>query len=355
MIRVAIIGAGIGAEHLEGYRALPQDFQVVTLCDMDLDRARGVVGDDATIRVEGDLNNVLADPSVDLVDVCLPPHLHFPVSVKVLQSGKHVICEKPIVRSLAEADALGAAAEAAGKQVFPVFQYRFGKAMRQLRALMDAGLTGKPFVASLETHWNRGADYYGVPWRGTWKGEAGGSLLSHAIHAHDLLCHVFGPVAEVFAATDTRVNPIETEDCAALSFRMQNGALATSSVTLGAGDDTTRLRFCFAGLTAESGTSAYKPAQDIWTFTARAPVTQDQVDKVLSDVREGPSGFAGFLAAIANALQGDGAGAVTLAEGRSSIELVSAIYASARNQEVIRLPLDKSFDGYTGWMPQGDT
>lgn len=116
-------------------------------------------------------------------------------------------------------------------------------------------------------------------------GESGGSLLGHAIHAHDLLCHILGPVAEVTALTDTRVNDIETEDCAALAFRMGNGALVTSSVTLGAGDDTTRLRFCFEGLTAESGSAPYSPAQEAWRFIARASTSQSDVDRVLAGLR----------------------------------------------------------------------
>ena len=101
----------------------------------------------------------------------------------------------------------------------------------------------------------------------------------------------FGPVAEVTALTDTRVNAIETEDCAALALRMENGALATSSVTLGAGEDTTRLRFCFRGLTAESGSAPYAPAEDDWRFTARAPVTQAEVDAVLEEVPQGHAGL----------------------------------------------------------------
>jgi predicted dehydrogenase len=107
--------------------------------------------------VLADLATVLADPEIDLVDICLPPHLHFSVSEQALNAGKHVICEKPLVRSLHEADRLLALSAASGKQIFPVFQYRYGHALAQLRALQAAGLTGKPFVASLETHWNRNA------------------------------------------------------------------------------------------------------------------------------------------------------------------------------------------------------
>ena len=351
MIRAAIIGAGIGAEHLSGYRALPDRFQVAILCDLDTARATAATGGDPEISVTGDLEAVLADPSIDLIDICLPPHLHFPIAVQCLEAGKHVICEKPIVRSLDEADRLTAMAKTCGKSVFPVFQYRYGRAMAQLEALVVAGLAGKPFVASLETHWNRDAAYYAVPWRGTWAGESGGALLGHAIHAHDLLCHVFGPVAEVTALTDTRVNEIETEDCAALAFRMQNGALATSSVTLGAGNDTTRLRFCFEGVTAESGSAPYSPAQDEWRFIARAPVAQAEVDSVVRQVPHGHAGFAGYLDAVADALTGQGGMEVTLEDGRRSIELVTAIYRSAREGGPIKLPLSSGSPCYTGWMP----
>ena len=351
MIGVAIIGAGIGAEHLAGYRALPDRFRVVTMCDLDQDRAAQAIGDDASIKVSGDLEAVLADDAVDLIDVCLPPHLHFPISVKALQAGKHVICEKPIVRSLSEADQLLAAAIASGKKVFPVFQYRYGKAMDQLAALQAVGLTSKAYAASIETHWNRDASYYAVPWRGTWAGESGGAVLGHAIHAHDLLCHLMGPVAEVFAFADTNVNDIETEDCAALSIRLASGALASASVTLGAGDDTTRLRFCFEGLTAESGSNPYAPAQGNWRFIARAPVTQDKIDAVLATVPDGHAGFAGYLEAVAEALEGKAGREVTLADGRRSIELVTAIYTSARQGRSVTLPLGPDAEHYAGWLP----
>ncbi len=352
MIGVAIIGAGIGAQHLSGYRALPKRFVVKAICDLDLERARSVAGDDTSIRLTTDLDEVLADESIQLIDVCLPPHLHFPVTLKAHAAGKDVVCEKPLVRSLEEGNALIDSVNKTGRGVFPVFQYRFGHAMRQLRALIDAGLAGKAFVASSEVHWNRGASYYDIPWRGTWKGECGGAILGHAIHAHDLLCHVLGPVDEVFAMADTRVNKIETEDCAALSFRMKSGALATSSVTLGAAEDTSRLRFCFEGFTAESGTLPYRPAEDTWRFIARAPTTQDQIDAVLATVADGENGFAGFVEAIADAMEGRGGKEVTVHDGLQSIELVTAIYRSVREGKPVRLSDAAEGEWIKGWAPR---
>jgi len=351
MIGVAIVGAGIGAEHLKGYLALPERFSVKAICDLDVERARGVANG-TSIHVTADLDEVLADPSIQLIDVCLPPHLHFPITLKAHAAGKDVVCEKPLVRSLEEANALLESVKTTGRSIFPVFQYRFGPAMRQLRALIDAGLAGRAYVASSEVHWNRGKGYYDIPWRGTWKGECGGAILGHAIHAHDLICYVLGPVEEVFTMADTRVNAIETEDCAALSFRMKNGALATSSVTLGAAEDASRLRFCFEGFTAESGSLPYRPAEDKWRFIARAPTTQAQIDAVLATVGEGENGFTGFVEAIADAMEGRGGKEVTVTDGLQSIELVTAIYRSAREGKPVRLAEAADGQWIKGWAPQ---
>lgn len=352
MIRTAIIGAGIGAEHLQGYRASPDRFEVRTLCDLDTERARKVAGGDAGIGITDDLESVLADPQIDLVDVCLPPHLHVPISTQALRAGKHVVCEKPLATSLAAVDGLIAEAAQSGRQVFPVFQYRYGLATAQMRALIDAGLAGKPFAASLETHWNRGPHYYSVAWRGTWARESGGAVLGHAIHNHDLLCSVFGPIRALSASTATRVNPIETEDCAAIQIEHANGALSTSSITLGAATDETRLRFAFEGFTAESGTAPYAPAAEGWRFTARAPHDQAAIDAVLAKVAKPMTGFAGYFQAIADALEGRPGREVTLQDGRQSVEIVSAVYQSARTGQRVALPLNSAMPIYNGWLPE---
>ncbi|WP_299808222.1 Gfo/Idh/MocA family oxidoreductase [uncultured Roseibium sp.] len=351
MIRVAIVGAGIGRMHLDGYRELPDMFEVRTICDLDLKRAAEMVSEQETIALSNDIQTVLADPEIDLVDVCLPPQLHFDVTKKVLQAGKHAICEKPLVRSIAEADELIRIASQTGKRIFPVFQYRYGPATARLKALIDAGLAGKPLVATVETHWNRREDYYAVDWRGTWAGESGGAILGHAIHNHDLLCRFMGSVSNLSAMLDTRVNDIEVDDCAAISMRMENGALATSSVTLGSSDEVSRLRFIYSGLTVESGTEPYTPAQGTWRYIARDPDNQPRVDEVVASIREAKCGFAGFFEAIGEALGGAPGNEVTLEDGRHSIELVTAIYQAARSGGQVSLPLGTASGLYRGWTP----
>ncbi|MEM6466721.1 MAG: Gfo/Idh/MocA family oxidoreductase, partial [Pseudomonadota bacterium] len=334
MIRVAILGAGIGQEHLEGYKALPDLFDVAMVVDRDQERLSQLEGD--FVR-ESEVNAARTACEIDLVDICLPPDLHVPVSIDALGAGKHVICEKPLATSLADVDRVEAAVKTSGKSLFPVFQYRFAPAFRALAALKAEGLLGTPHVASVETHWSRHADYYAVPWRGTWAGERGGALLGHAIHAHDLLSWLMGSVREVSASTATRINPIETEDCAALSLRMEGGALATSSVTLGAARDESRVRLVYEGLTATSDVAPYAPGTGAWRFDARNADHQARVDEVVQAAAPGHNGFAGFLESVALSLQGTGA-SVSLADARASIELVTAAYQSAAEARPVSLP-----------------
>ncbi len=348
MIRVAVLGAGIGAQHLEAYRALPEHFEVAWVIDKDDARAASVAGG---APVAADMEIALADPSVDLIDICLPPHLHVPVTVDALNASKHAVCEKPIATALADIERLRAAQTETGKSLFPVFQYRFGPAFRKLKALRAEGLLGAPLVAALETHWARGADYYDIPWRGTWAGEQGGAVLGHAIHAHDLLCCHFGSPARVQASLTTRANPIETEDCAAIAFTLENGAVATSSITLGAAADETRLRFVFHDLTATSAQNPYAPGVGTWRFEARDPSHQSRVDDVIAKAHSGKNGFEGAFLEIAKALNGQDNSAVTFEDGAKSIELVTAIYASARSGLPETLPLPKDHSFITGWTP----
>ena len=136
---------------------------------------------------------------------------------------------------------------------------------------------------------------------------------------------------------------------------MKNGTLVTSSITLGAANDTSRLRFCFEGLTAESGASPdkpYSPADDEWYFLPRFPITQIQIDEVLSKVEKPQSWYAGMFDEIANKLNGSVSDEVTLLDARKSIEFVTAVYDSSRQNKNINLPLNKDNKLYYSWLPK---
>jgi len=345
MLNVAIIGAGIGKSHLQGFAQLPDAFTVKLICDLDEQRGEALAASQPGLEFTTDLAIALADPEIDIIDVCLPPHLHFSTCMDALDAGKKLICEKPLVASLREADLLAAKVAKTGGFLSPVFQYRFGLGTAQLRALIDAGLAGKAYAGTLETHWDRPASYYDVAWRGTWAGEQGGAILGHAIHIHDLLPTMLGPVERVYADLATRVNDIEVEDCAALCLRMQSGAVITSSVTLGCAENISRMRLMFEGFTVESDHSPYALAEKAWSFTARAPAEQAEIERVLASIGPVMSGYAGMFDAIARSLM------VTLADGRRSLEFVTAVYGSARTGKPVSLPLGPESELYDGWVP----
>jgi predicted dehydrogenase len=354
-LRVAIVGAGIGAAHLDGYLANPELFDVVAIADLDHARAAPLVERSGAIYVPS-LDLVVGRADIDLIDICLPPKLHKPAILACLAEGKHVVCEKPLVGSLKDMDDVEAAAADAERQatpvVMPVFQYRFGQGIGQLVHLIEQGLAGRPLVATLETHWNRGADYYAVPWRGKWESELGGAIVGHAIHSHDLLINVLGPVKNVQARLTTSVNPIDVEDCAAIIMETASGALVTSSVTLGSADDRSRLRFCFSDLTAESGTEPYNPGTAPWTFKARSPAQQAEITATLRTYPRHAEGFARQFEQMHTAIVNGGPPPVTLADARASLELITAIYQADKTGRTVSLPLKGDALGYADWTPK---
>lgn len=346
--RVGVVGGGIGRQHIEGYRALGGRFEVAAICDLDGGLAGRLASEFGIPLATTSLAEMLA-ADIDVVDVCTPPGTHRALIEAALDSGRHVVCEKPLVGSLADADAVIARAARGDRVVMPIFQYRFAPGYRKLLRLVEAGVSGPLHVATVETHWRRGADYYAVPWRGKWDSELGGALLGHAIHAHDMLCGVAGPIAEVAAFTATRVNPIETEDCASASLRFASGALASLSVTLGAAEETSRLRFCFRDLTAESSLSPYNPGADPWRFLATSDASAARVEEILAATPPGPERFAGQFLGLHRALCEGSRPPVTLADARASLELVTALYHAASSRSVVALPLDASHPRYRDW------
>ena len=234
----------------------------------------------------------------------------------------------------------------------PIFNYRFGVGMQKLRHLIVRGIAGRPYLGTIEVAWRRRAAYYDVPWRGRWETELGGCMTGHAIHFLDLLTVVLGSVRRVFAHATTLVNPIETEDCGSVSMEMANGSLASVSVTLGSSVEISRQRYCFANLVAESNLAPYdKNSSEPWQFVADTPELAVQVEAELAAIKPGSEGFEGQFARFGEALTADSELPVTLADARRAIELLTAIYASARTHAAVDLPIGPEHPLYGGWQP----
>ncbi len=355
-LRVAVVGLGVGKSHLEAYAAVKDRFDVVAVCDLDEAKAKAVAAEFGVPRSSTRLADLLAGNDVDIYDLCTPPYTHCSLIEQVLAAGFHVICEKPLVGSLAEADRIEAAQKAAHAKskatLFPIFQYRFGHGLQKLKHLQSKGFAHTPYLTTIETSWRRDSDYYDITWRGKWATEMGGCCLTQALHAHDMLSYINGPVKTVFAHLATRVNPIEVEDCAAISVGMENGSVATLAVTLGAAQELSRLRFMFSDLTVESrSTHPYRPGNDPWHFKGKTAAIDAAMAAALADFVPALESFEGEFALIHNTLTQGAATPVSLHDARQSLELITAIYYSAETGTPVSLPIAKDHPRYGSWAP----
>lgn len=348
-IRVAVVGMGIGQLHVASFKAVRDRFEIAAVCDSDAARATSVAERLRGCDAETDFTSICRRDDIDVIDLCTPPFLHFDQARQALAAGKHLICEKPLVGSVAEVDALGDAARAAGRLVMPVFQYRFGLGLQKLRALVQAGVAGKAYTTTVDLAWRRRPEYYEVPWRGRRETEMGGVVLSHAVHVLDMVTYVLGQPRLVFARTAVRVNDVETEDCASISMEIADGAFATVSATLGSVEEITRHRFCFERLVAESNSEPYNNSSDPWSFTPDSEADAPAIQEVLDRFEPQPEGYVAQFAGLHRALTEGVDPPVTLHDARAALELVTAIYASAAEGRDVELPLRDDDPWIEGW------
>tara|TARA_R110001583_G_scaffold195426_2_gene373230 strand:+ start:92280 stop:93353 length:1074 start_codon:yes stop_codon:yes gene_type:complete len=347
---VAVIGCGIGRSHIiEGYAPHPGKFKVAAICDLNEERLNAVADEfDIPVRTTS-FEECLQNDDIDIIDICTPPGIHREQVVAALASGKHVICEKPLTGSLADVDAIIAAEKTATGTLMPIFQYRYGDGIEKAKCIIDAGIAGKAYMGSVETFWLRTADYYAVPWRGKWDTELGGVLVTHALHLHDMMMYLMGPITKVFGRVATRVNDIEVEDCASASLEMASGAFVSLSCTLGSQEQISRLRLHFENVTLESSHEPYAPGKDPWKILAANDAVQRQIDDIIGDWQPVSPRFTTQMDHFHRYLCGNGPLPVTSTDARRALELVTAIYQSSDSGAQVALPMNADSPKYASW------
>jgi predicted dehydrogenase len=345
-LQIAVVGSGIGAQHIEGFQAFPDLFRVQLLCDLDGQRAAAVAEKYRIPQITSSFAEACDRPDIDVIDICTPPNLHLEQITRALNSGKHVICEKPLVGSLAAADAVSALAKSSDRQVMPIFQKRFGHGLQKLKCLVDRNLAGAAFVFNVDVAWWRGTDYYHNSWHGNRASELGGALLNLAIHAADMVLYILGPMKSVFGRVATRVHPIEVEDCVAMSAEMADGSLGTISVTVGSLVQISRHRFTFRNVTAESNTEPYHNSREPWIFSYNAEGEGRRIADALEHFEPLPESYAGQFYRFYQALKEGTELPVTLTDARAALELVAATYYSSETNAPVSLPIGSDHPKY---------
>ena len=349
---IAVVGGGIGRSHiLEGIVPNADKFTLLAVCDLNPERLNALAAEFDVPRKTTSFDDLLAMDDLDIIDICTPPMVHREQILAALMAGKHVICEKPLVDSLADLDDIMIAEKAARGRLMPIYQYRYGDGIQQVKSIIDSGLAGKPYVATAETLWKRGPDSYAVPWRGKWATELGGVLMTHAIHIHDILTYLMGPVERLFGRVATRVNAIEVEDCVSASCQLRSGALASLTATLGSQEEISRIRLAFENVTFESDHAPYQPGTLPWRIIPASDAVDADIKRLLAGWLPQPFHYEGQFQRFHDALVSGGPLPVTTEDSRRSLELVTAFYHSSETHTDVELPIGRDHPKYSSWVP----
>lgn len=197
-MNVGIVGLGsVAGAHINTFRNVT-GANVTAVCsrrDLDEDALREQFG--TPLKVFNDYSEMLADPSIDVVDICTPHPFHPEQAIAAAHAGKHLIIEKPIALSYADAGAVGKAIREAGVHACVCFEVRFSGQATAIRSVLDQGLLGDLHYAEVDYYHGIGPWYGQFPWN-VKKDMGGSSLLTAGVHALDLLLFFMdGEVDEV--------------------------------------------------------------------------------------------------------------------------------------------------------------
>lgn len=234
-IGAAIVGCGnISTVHAQALSEL-EGVQLRVVVDTDLERAHSI-GREYGCEALGDIHQLIERSDIQVVHLCTPHHLHVPMALMMLKSGKHVLTEKPMSHTLAEGRLLVEAASTSGLQLGVCFQNRYNESSIRIKEMTSSGELGRLVGMKAVLTWYREEAYYTQsPWRGQWATEGGGVLMNQAIHTLDLLQWFGGKIASVHGSvtTDALGHCIEVEDTAHARIRFANGATAIFYATNG--------------------------------------------------------------------------------------------------------------------------
>ncbi|MEV5339880.1 Gfo/Idh/MocA family oxidoreductase [Streptomyces sp. NPDC052676] len=362
-VRAAVIGTGAIArgEHLPALARLAEEgeTEVVAAVDIDAAAVEAFCAEGGIPHPYTDLERMLREQRPDLVCICTPPTLHREQTVAALRAGAWVWCEKPPVPSLADFDALEAEEGTdGGPYAAIVFQHRFGSGAAHVRRLLAEGALGRPLVAHCQTTWYRDTAYYAVPWRGRWRSEGGGPAMGHGIHQMDLLLDVLGPWSEVRAMAGRLVHEVETEDVSTALVRFESGALATVVNSVLSPDEVSRIRVDCERATIEL-THLYGYTNASWRITPAPDVPEAEAAAWRDFGADVPSSHLAQLRELVASMRAGERPRSSGADGRKSLELVTALYKSAFTDTTVRRggigPGDPYYTelhgGAPGWAP----
>ncbi len=342
-LRVGVIGLGVGRGHIKGYLSHP-DAEVAAIADPNADRL-AEVGDQFGIASRyAKAETMLKKESLDVVSVATPNKFHKPLAVAAFRAGCHVLCEKPMAMNAREARQMLAAAKKARKRLMINFSYRFMDQSVAMKKEVDKGLLGEIYFGRTVWHRRRG-----LPGFGGWFGQkalaGGGPLIDLGVHRLDLALWLMGypkptyvmgstydPIGSALAKRERK--KFDVEDMAVGLVKFANGATLEIEASWAANIRErelmqTRLLGTEGGLLQYNIGEGYQFEAEIYTERDGA-----QYDMKLHGVKPLAQGA---MAHFVDAIQNKRAHIATGEEGLIVMELLDAIYKSARTGKPVKV------------------
>lgn len=340
-IKFGLVGCGrISKNHFE---SVAQIEQAEMICCADIIESKAK---EAAERYElksyyKDYKEMFDKEKIDVVLICTPSGLHPMVAIEAAKHKIHVVSEKPMAIDLKSADEMVRACDENNVQLFVVKQNRLNTTMKLLKRAIDTGRFGRIYMVQSNVFWQRPQSYYDLAkWRGTWEFD-GGAFMNQASHYVDALSWLVGPVESVMAETATLERRIETEDSGAAIIRFRNGTIGSMNVTMLTYPKNFEGSITILGSkgTVKVGGIAINKIEK-WEFEE-----YDDDDRLVYESNYQPKNVYGlghlpFIKNVVNSLLGKDAPFTDGRGGRKSLEIILAIYQSAKIGKKVPLPLE---------------
>ncbi len=340
-LRFALVGCGrIAQSHFAALRAHAAQAELVAVCDIDPAALRAAV---QATQAEGfaSLTALLAGSRPDCVALATPSGLHPQQVIEIARAGVDVMTEKPMATRWSDGLAMVRECDAAGVRLFVVKQNRRNRTLQLLKQALDKGRFGRVYTVGVNVFWSRPQSYYdSAAWRGTWEFD-GGALMNQASHYVDLLDWLVGPVESVMAYTGTLARNIEVEDTGVAALKWRNGAMGTVNVTMLTWPKNLEGSITILGEkgSVRIGGVAVNEIQH-WQFA-----DSDPMDAQLDEASYQTTSVYGFghplyYEGVIRSLREAAPPEISGREGLKSLELLIAMYLSARDGKRVSLPLE---------------
>jgi len=353
-LRLALIGTGhIAAEHVEAIRPYAKHVQIIAATDINAEILRTFCKTHNIPAAYKDTEDLLRHEQPDIVLISTPPYIHATLAAQAMEAGADVVCEKPMVVSLAQMDDIQEAERRTGRTCVSISQWRYGSAARHVKRLIESKELGAPLIAICNTLCYRTPEYYtSVPWRSRWATEGGGVALGLGIHAMDLTLWLMGAWDEVTAFVARKDRDIEVETIAIAHVSFSNGAMGSfvNSVVSPRQNSYIRLDFQNASIEVDH---LYQYRNEHWRFTVP---DQPTLKAHLPHWQQIGGNLPGSLETQWSALITDfKSGVMPLthtSQVRATYEFLACMYKSALTRQPVRrldvLPGDPFYESMNG-------